>query len=104
MAPTPRNRASHSATMVVTATSAPEAIASPQQDVSVTEETLPRSYTLLTVTVSPRLASAQYKKEMAFFQKNTQVPGFRKGGKKGKKARPQPSQDTSIHFILATPW
>ena len=57
------------------------------QDVSVTEERMPRSHMLLTVTISPRLCSAQFSKEMAYFQKNTQVPGFRKGGKKGNKVR-----------------
>ena len=60
--------------------------AAPVQDVSVSEERKPRSHTLLTVTISPRLCTAQYNKELAYFQKNTQVPGFRKG-KKGAKVR-----------------
>ena len=69
-----------------TTTPLPAAVAAPQQDVSVTDEMLPKSQMQLTVTVSPRLCTAQYNKEIAYFQKNTTVPGFRKGGKgRGKK-------------------
>lgn len=80
------------AATAITATGAPQpavaaapAPAAPVQDVSVTDERLPKSQMRLTVTVSPRLCTAQYNKEIAYFQKNTTVPGFRKGGKKGKK-------------------
>lgn len=64
------------------------AVSAPLQDVSVTDEVLPKSQMQLTVTVSARLCTAQYNKEIAYFQKNTAVPGFRKGGKKGKKVGP----------------
>ena len=65
----------------------PDASAAAGFPIRATEERLPNAHVRLTVEVPPSAVEEMYNKEVEWWRKNgkTDVPGFRKSGKKGKK-------------------
>jgi hypothetical protein len=52
---------------------------------TIQEERLPNAHVRMTVTIPPEACEESYAKEIEWWRKKTDVPGFRKTGKKGKQ-------------------